>query len=406
MCRTKAGTSNGHDMQSLLYNYMDELLSEFSINGFCTVRCEITEFDTEKFRIRATLHGELFDQTKHSSGTEIKAITYSNMQLTRAVLSMNVLVAEMTSEHCPGPKAYIETVKPLSPILYERNFQITSQRVEAKNPLMQRYVFYNDIDTLTPYMDCEEYTWEPKYAAKIPLLFLENFTASLIRSTYSWNLRYELERMRQGRFHSMEEALRFGWHSVTITVHAARVGTSRAHKERTKLVAQQLATAQQTAINSGNPSAANLSLPIYTYYPPLVSEDLNGDGSHSVSRESDAYAQPADRTLSSATTTGLVVSSANKSFVSQWNTKKYDETAPSTFVEITIEDSSQSFISPVGRTNTEYYSMEPVYGSNLHGAMGRKASLSAQAGSDTVQLMTSAREFEFSLYELTDRDYL
>jgi hypothetical protein len=51
------------------------------------------------------------------------------------------------------------------------------------------YVFYNDVDTLTPFMDAEEFTWEPKYAAKIPLLFLENFTASLIRSTYSWNLR-------------------------------------------------------------------------------------------------------------------------------------------------------------------------------------------------------------------------
>ena len=67
--------------------------------------------------------------------------TFSKRELIRAVLSMNVLIAEMTSEHCPGPKAYIETVKPLSPILYERNFQIVSQRVESKNPLHQREYF-------------------------------------------------------------------------------------------------------------------------------------------------------------------------------------------------------------------------------------------------------------------------
>ncbi len=136
--------------------------------------------------------------------------TFSKRELLRAVGSMNVLVAEMTSEHCNASKAYIELIKPLSPVLFEPSFQTTANRKDNLNPLMQRYVFYDDQDHLTPRIDAEEYNWEPKYTAKIPLLFLENFTASLIRSTYSWNLRYEFERMRQGRFHNMEEALQFG----------------------------------------------------------------------------------------------------------------------------------------------------------------------------------------------------
>eukprot|EP01038_Epipyxis_sp_PR26KG_P010488 gene10488-14095_t len=71
----------GHDMQSLLYNYMNELLFKFSTDSFCTVKVDIKEFDRENFKINATLHGDIFDLTKHSSGTEIKAITYSNMQI-------------------------------------------------------------------------------------------------------------------------------------------------------------------------------------------------------------------------------------------------------------------------------------------------------------------------------------
>jgi SHS2 domain-containing protein len=41
----------------------------------------ISEFDRTNFRIKAALYGEEFQIGKHPQGTEVKAITYSNMQV-------------------------------------------------------------------------------------------------------------------------------------------------------------------------------------------------------------------------------------------------------------------------------------------------------------------------------------
>ena len=71
----------GHDMLSLLYTFLDELLYGFCADEFCVRDCHISTFDTQRFRIRATSRGETFDLAKHTQGTEIKAITYSNMQV-------------------------------------------------------------------------------------------------------------------------------------------------------------------------------------------------------------------------------------------------------------------------------------------------------------------------------------
>eukprot|EP01036_Dinobryon_divergens_P026613 gene26613-35286_t len=73
----------GHDFHSLLYNYMNELLFKFSADSFCTKKVEITSLvrGPAQYSIAATLYGDIFDLSKHSSGTEVKAITYSNMQI-------------------------------------------------------------------------------------------------------------------------------------------------------------------------------------------------------------------------------------------------------------------------------------------------------------------------------------
>ena len=85
----------GHDMNSLLFNYMDELLFRFSTDSFCTTRVKVHSIvkgeDKEKsidpslrkedFVIKFNAFGALYDRSKHVQGTEVKAITYSNMQI-------------------------------------------------------------------------------------------------------------------------------------------------------------------------------------------------------------------------------------------------------------------------------------------------------------------------------------
>lgn len=60
---------------------MDEVLYQFNGEYFICSKIAINNFDTESFSIDATLYGETFDLEKHPQGTEIKAITYSNMQI-------------------------------------------------------------------------------------------------------------------------------------------------------------------------------------------------------------------------------------------------------------------------------------------------------------------------------------
>eukprot|EP00035_Acanthoeca_spectabilis_P024293 m.453207 g.453207 ORF g.453207 m.453207 type:complete len:219 (-) comp20455_c0_seq1:386-1042(-) len=72
----------GHDYISLLYNLMDEFLFRFVTEPFVVCRrVKILELDSEAFKIRVQGFGEVFDLTKHPQGTEVKAITYSNMQI-------------------------------------------------------------------------------------------------------------------------------------------------------------------------------------------------------------------------------------------------------------------------------------------------------------------------------------
>ncbi|CAM1318696.1 ZBTB8OS (predicted) [Pycnogonum litorale] len=74
--------AEGHDMLSLLFHFLDEFLFVFSAEPYLIGRTvKITEFDKENFKIKATAYGEQFNLEKHPQGTEVKAITYSNMQV-------------------------------------------------------------------------------------------------------------------------------------------------------------------------------------------------------------------------------------------------------------------------------------------------------------------------------------
>jgi SHS2 domain-containing protein len=73
--------AEGHDNDSLLFSLMDEFLFNFSTEFFVSKEVEILEWDKENFKIKAKGRGEVFDLEKHPQGTEVKAITYSAMQI-------------------------------------------------------------------------------------------------------------------------------------------------------------------------------------------------------------------------------------------------------------------------------------------------------------------------------------
>ncbi|KAF7287178.1 protein archease [Rhynchophorus ferrugineus] len=76
--------ATGHDLESLLFNFLNELLFLFSSDPFVVCsKLDITEFSTEgeELRIKCKCYGEEFALGKHPQGTEVKAITYSAMQI-------------------------------------------------------------------------------------------------------------------------------------------------------------------------------------------------------------------------------------------------------------------------------------------------------------------------------------
>lgn len=72
---------SGSDMESLVYHWLDELLFQFSTGFFVPVAIQITELNLESWTIQAVAIGDVFDTKVHACGTEIKAITYSAMQI-------------------------------------------------------------------------------------------------------------------------------------------------------------------------------------------------------------------------------------------------------------------------------------------------------------------------------------
>ncbi|KAF1466521.1 Protein archease, partial [Pygoscelis antarcticus] len=74
--------AEGHDMLSLLFHFLDEWLYKFSANEFFIPReVKVLYIDRMQFKIRSIGWGEEFCLSKHPQGTEVKAITYSAMQI-------------------------------------------------------------------------------------------------------------------------------------------------------------------------------------------------------------------------------------------------------------------------------------------------------------------------------------
>ena len=84
--------AEGHDLQSLLYNFLDEWLFQFNSDLFVCRRICVTAIDRERFRVTSVGVGELFELGRHPQGIEVKAITYSALRITEEEQRTDILV--------------------------------------------------------------------------------------------------------------------------------------------------------------------------------------------------------------------------------------------------------------------------------------------------------------------------
>lgn len=82
-CETiEAFEVTAHDRPSLVFHVLQEWLGRFHETGFVprTVAVVVKAGDSA-FAVNTSGEGESFDANKHPSGTEVKAITFSNLQV-------------------------------------------------------------------------------------------------------------------------------------------------------------------------------------------------------------------------------------------------------------------------------------------------------------------------------------
>eukprot|EP00658_Telonema_sp_P-2_P037764 TRINITY_DN27147_c0_g2_i1.p1 TRINITY_DN27147_c0_g2~~TRINITY_DN27147_c0_g2_i1.p1 ORF type:complete len:112 (-),score=28.09 TRINITY_DN27147_c0_g2_i1:198-533(-) len=92
---SRSVTVTGHDLHALLFNWLDECLFLFAGGDLFVVKhVRIGEFKktSDGLVLTASLAGERFDRGKHPQGTEVKAITYSAMQVVEAKDKCDVFV--------------------------------------------------------------------------------------------------------------------------------------------------------------------------------------------------------------------------------------------------------------------------------------------------------------------------
>ena len=94
--KKRSYTAAGHDLHSLLFAFLDELLFGFATDGFACAALEVTALTRggggsgggggeggagSPWSLTAVGRGEAFDRDRHAAGTEVKAITYSAMRV-------------------------------------------------------------------------------------------------------------------------------------------------------------------------------------------------------------------------------------------------------------------------------------------------------------------------------------
>ena len=67
----------------MVFTFLDEWLYRFHNEGFVAKSVSVYDLDESSWKCKTKGSGEIFSIKKHPQGTEVKAITYSNMQVNK-----------------------------------------------------------------------------------------------------------------------------------------------------------------------------------------------------------------------------------------------------------------------------------------------------------------------------------
>lgn len=73
----------GYDEQSLLYNWLEDLLVRFEVENMLYSKFEVLSIGEKdgRLRLKAKVYGEPFNPEKHKQKVGIKAVTYHRMEI-------------------------------------------------------------------------------------------------------------------------------------------------------------------------------------------------------------------------------------------------------------------------------------------------------------------------------------
>ncbi len=82
----------GHDEQSLLYNWLETLLVKFELTGNLYSKFNVLNIErtTKGFRLKAKIWGEPFNPERHPQKVGVKAVTYHEMEITKKPEAISV----------------------------------------------------------------------------------------------------------------------------------------------------------------------------------------------------------------------------------------------------------------------------------------------------------------------------
>jgi len=77
-------TVEGHDLESLLYNWLEEVMLKLLVDrqALSHFNVLISKYN-DRYELKATVRGEPFDVEKHRYKVEIKGVTYHMMNIER-----------------------------------------------------------------------------------------------------------------------------------------------------------------------------------------------------------------------------------------------------------------------------------------------------------------------------------